>query len=54
MHKTNESEYIFVINPELTYVTEMAEWLNTMSSVNLSRFQSQLEAFCMSSHTDEL
>ena len=36
------------------YVTEMAEWLDAMSSVKLDRFQSQLEVSCMSSHIEEL
>ena len=33
---------------------QMAEWLDTMSSIKLGRFQSQLEASCVSSHTEEL
>ena len=36
------------------YVTEMAEWLDTMSSVKLGGFWSQFEASCVSSHTEEL
>ena len=32
----------------------MAEWFDTKSNVKLGRFQSQLEASCVSSHTDEL
>ena len=40
--------------PEGTYVTEMAEQLDTMSSVKLGRFRSQLEESCVSSQTEEL
>ena len=40
--------------PELTYVVKMAEGLDTMSSVKLGGFQSQLESSCMFSHTEEL
>ena len=36
------------------YVIEMAEQLNAMSSVKLGGFQSQLEAFCVSTHPEEL
>ena len=43
-----------VIIPELTKVVEMAERLNTMSSVKLGAFRRQLEASCVSSHTEEL
>ena len=43
-----------IIIPELIYVTEMAERLDTMFSVNLNGFQTQLEASCVSSHTEEL
>ena len=32
----------------------MAERLNTMSIINLVGFRSQLEASCVSSHTEEL
>ena len=39
--------------PELTYVTEMAERLDTKSNVKLGGFQSQLEASCVSSHPGE-
>ena len=35
------------------YVVEMAEWLDTMSSVKLGGFWSHLEASYESSHTDE-
>ena len=38
--------WICVIIPELTYVVEMAEWLDTMSSAKLGGFRSHLEA-CM-------
>ena len=50
----NESSYDCVIIPELTYVCEMAEQWDKMSSVKLGRFQSQLEVSCMSSHTEKL
>ena len=40
--------------PELMYVAKMAEQLDTLSSINLGRFQSQLEMSCVSSHTEEL
>ena len=43
----------FII-PDLTNVVEMAERLDTKSSMNLSGFRSQLEAFSLSSHTEEL
>ena len=36
------------------YVTKMAERLDTMSSIKLSGFWSQLETSHMSSHTEEL
>ena len=36
------------------YVINMAEQLDTMSSINLGRFWSQLEANCVSSYTEEL
>ena len=42
-----ESHYICFIIPELTYVVEMAEWLDAMSSVKLGRFQPQLKVFCV-------
>ena len=32
----------------------MAEQLNTMSSIKLGGFKSQLEVSCVSSHTEEL
>ena len=40
--------------PEQTYVVEMAERLDTMSSVNLVGFRSQINASCVSSHTEKL
>ena len=43
-------KFLFVV----LYVVEMAEQLNTMSSIKLGRFQSQIEMSCMSSHTEEL
>ena len=36
------------------YVTEMAEWLDTMTCVKLSGFWSQVEASHVSTHTEEL
>ena len=36
------------------YVAKMAEWLDTMSSVKIGGFWSQLEASYISSHTEEL
>ena len=36
------------------YIIEMAEQLDAKSSVKLGGFRSQLEASCMSSHTEEL
>ena len=36
------------------YVTEMAEWLDTKSSVKFGRSRSQLEVSCVSSRTKEL
>ena len=38
----------------LMYVTEMAERLDTMSSVKLGGFRSQLEASYVSSHIEKL
>ena len=35
------------------YVAEMAEWLDIKSSVKLDGFRSQLEASCVSNHTEE-
>ena len=32
----------------------MAEWYDTKSNIKLARFQSQLEEFYVSSHTEEL
>ena len=43
-----------VIIPELTDVTEMAEQLDTKSSLKLSGLRSQLEASCVFSPTEEL
>ena len=42
------------MRPDMTYVVEMAERLDTMSRVKLGGFRFQLEASCVSSHTEEL
>ena len=41
-------------NPELTYVTKMVEWLDTMSSVKLGVFWSLLKVSCVSNQTEAL
>ena len=38
----------------MTYVTEMAERLDTMSSMKLGGFRSQLEVSCVYNHTEDL
>ena len=43
-----------MINPELTYIVEIAERLDTISSVKLAAIFSQLEASSMFSLNEEL
>ena len=40
--------------PELTYVNEMAEWLDTKSRVKLDGLGSKFGPSCLSSHTEQL
>ena len=47
------SQYLFFNARDLPRNLKMAERLGTKSTVKLGMFRSQLEASCMSSHTEE-
>ena len=52
--KQTKAKHLCIIIPEQMYVVKMAERLDTMSSMKSGGFRSQLEASCVSSHTEEL
>ena len=52
---THTHTHIYIYINEILYISvTIGERLDTMSSVILSGFRSQLEATCVSSHTEEL